>query len=96
VLSQNGTQLATSTGKTVCVVAGGTVSGGHGSTTKPKQLASNTFFFWVNYRFTIGSHSYYWLWPTCSEDSEATDGMGRPGSHGCGTKRISSHVNYLG
>jgi len=152
VLSQNGTQLATSTGKTVYVVAGGSVSGGkncarpvckesfhiteyvpsaalateiakheypyfgltlggtkvpapprymyrsggHGSTTKSKQLATNKFSFWVNYRFTIGSHSYYWLWATCSKDSEATDGMGLPGSHGCGTKRISSHVNYLG
>jgi hypothetical protein len=152
VLSSSGTQLATSTGKTVYVVASGSVSGGkncarpvckeafrivenvpasalvtemakhqypyfglslggtkvpappkylylsggHSSTTKSKQISGNKFFYWVNYRFTIGNHSYYWLWATCSMDSEATDGMGLPGSHGCGTKRVSSSASYLG
>jgi hypothetical protein len=32
----------------------------------------------------------------CVKDTESTDGMGLPGHHGCGAKRVSTHTLYLG
>ena len=54
----------------------------------------NTFTF----RFTIGNDGAYWSMDTCARDSESKDGLGLPGSHGCGySHRVpgTSHL-YLG
>ncbi len=69
---------------------------GHASVSKPKKLAAGKFSFDISYRFSIGNHGYYWLWTACAKDSEATDGLGLPGSHSCGAKRISTTATYLG
>jgi hypothetical protein len=59
-------------------------------------LAAGKFTITVRYRFYVGNHGYYWLWTGCAKDTEATDGLGLPGSHSCGVKRVSSTVSYLG
>jgi hypothetical protein len=43
------------------------------------------------------NHAYtalYWL--ACSQDTEAQDGLGLPGSHGCGAERVANGNEYLG
>jgi hypothetical protein len=57
---------------------------------------SGAVTFNVSYRFFVGNHGYYWSWIACAKDSETTDGLGLPGTHGCGAKRLSDNTNYLG
>lgn len=73
-----------------------TLNWGHASVSKPQELAAGKFTFNVSYRFTIDSHSYYWRWVACAKDNEAADGLGLPGSHGCGNKRLKLNFKYLG
>lgn len=72
---------------------------GHPTVSKPTELTPGKFVFYVNYRFFVGNHGYYWMWAYCSKDSLATDGLGLPGTHSCGLKRVrsDSYTNgYLG
>ena len=69
---------------------------GHASVSKPKQLQAGKYTFNISYRFYVGHDGYYWWWPDCAKDTETTDGLGLPGSHSCGVKRVSSTVSYLG
>jgi hypothetical protein len=69
---------------------------GHASVTKPKKLTAGKFSFSVSFRFTVGNDGYYWAWNLCSKDAEAKDGLGLPGTHGCGAKRVSATATYLG
>jgi hypothetical protein len=73
-----------------------TLNAGHASVSKAKKLAAGKFTFNISYSFTIGNHSYYWRWVTCAKDTEAADGLGLPGRHGCGDKRLKLTFNYLG
>ena len=54
------------------------VTAGH--RTSSADEFENTFTF----RFTIGNDGAYWNMDTCARDSESKDGLGLPGSHGCG------------
>jgi hypothetical protein len=47
-------------------------------------------------RFTIGNDGYRWEMNWCTKDTEAKDGIGLPGRHGCGNKRVRSNAKYLG
>jgi len=69
---------------------------GHASVSKPMEINSGKFTFNISYRFFIGNHGYYWSWIACAKDSESTDGLGLPGTHGCGAKRVSDSFAYLG
>lgn len=69
---------------------------GHASVSKPKQLQAGKYTYSVSYRFHIGNDGFYWWWLACSKDSEATDGLGLPGSHSCGDKRVKVLSTYLG
>jgi hypothetical protein len=73
-----------------------TLNAGHASVSKAKELAAGKFTFNISYSFTIGSHSYYWRWVACAKDRESTDGLGLPGTHSCGDKRLKLTFNYLG
>lgn len=42
------------------------------------------------------SDGYAWNWNTCSKDTEAEDGIGLPGNHGCGSKSVPASAVYLG
>jgi len=47
-------------------------------------------------RFTIGTDAYRWEMNWCTKDTEAKDGVGLPGRHGCGNRRVRSNARYLG
>jgi serine/threonine protein kinase len=63
----------------------------------PKQVAADEYAVTVTFRFPIGKKDgYTWLWAACVQGSETTDGVGLPGTHGCGAKAISTAHSYLG
>jgi hypothetical protein len=72
------------------------LGGGKASVTTWKRISAGDLQAKISYSFTIGNHSYYWLWAACTKDSVTRDGLGLPGSHGCGVKQISPNVAYLG
>ena len=72
------------------------INAGHGSVTKARRISAGEFENTVTYSFTIGNHSYYWLSATCTKDSVSKDGLGLPGSHGCGASRLSTTTYYVG
>jgi hypothetical protein len=47
-------------------------------------------------RFTIGNDGYRWEMDWCTKDTETADGIGLPGRHGCGNRRVRSNARYLG
>jgi len=63
---------------------------------KQQKLHSYEFVVTIRYALTIGSDAYRYAVNFCTKDSEATDGIGLPGSHGCGNKWISATQAYLG
>jgi hypothetical protein len=64
---------------------------------KPQRKHLYQFVITLRYQFRIGRHdAYVWRVNFCTRDSEATDGLGLPGHHGCGNKRISTRTSYLG
>jgi hypothetical protein len=64
--------------------------------TKPVALSSRRFTRTLIWEFRIGNDGYSFIWTTCSKDTEATDGLGLPGHHGCGASVISATTEYLG
>jgi hypothetical protein len=64
--------------------------------TKAKRIAADEFERTVRFSFRIGNDGYHWLWNVCAKDVEAKDGVGLPGHHSCGVRRIRSNVFYLG
>jgi hypothetical protein len=50
----------------------------------------------ISFTFRIGNDGSNWNFNTCDQDTEATDGIGLPGYHGCGETRIPASVAYLG
>jgi hypothetical protein len=72
------------------------LNGGKASVTKAKRISATVLETKISFTFTIGNHSYYWLWLACVKDTETKDGLGLPGSHGCGAKQLSPNVTYLG
>lgn len=67
------------------------------SATRPQRKHLYQFVITLRYRFRIGRHDgFSWRVNFCTRDSEATDGLGLPGHHGCGDKRISARTSYLG
>ena len=50
----------------------------------------------ITFSFRIGNDAYDWDWDACSKDTEAEDGIGLPGHHGCGDERILDSAPYVG
>jgi hypothetical protein len=64
---------------------------------RPQRKHLYEFVITLRYRFRIGQHdAFTWRVNFCTRDSEGTDGLGLPGHHGCGNKRISARTSYLG
>jgi serine/threonine protein kinase len=64
--------------------------------TASRQVAPGEFELTVTFSFRIGNDAYHWNWTMCAKDTEASDGLGLPGSHGCGAKNIQASQSYLG
>jgi hypothetical protein len=58
---------------------------------------SSTEYEWsLSFSFRINNDGYHFSWALCTKDTEAEDGLGLPGSHGCGSKTAPATVPYLG
>jgi hypothetical protein len=66
------------------------------TTPKATRLSASTYRNVIKFSFWVGNEGYYWIWQSCTKDSEAKDGVGLPGHHACGNKQISAKVGYLG
>jgi hypothetical protein len=65
--------------------------------TRPQRKHLYEFVITLRYQFRVGRHDgFTWRVNFCTRDSETTDGLGLPGHHGCGNKRISVRTPYLG
>ena len=63
---------------------------------KPQQIAANEFSVTISYTFNVGSGGWHFHSTLCAKDTEAQDGIGLPGSHGCGNASIPGSYAYLG
>jgi hypothetical protein len=63
---------------------------------RPQLIAANEFSVTISYTFNIGSGGYHFFSTLCAKDTEAADGIGLPGSHGCGNGSIPGSHAYLG
>ena len=72
------------------------LNGGDASVSSAHQVSANVFVNILTFSFTVGNNSYYWAWNVCVKDTESMDGLGLPGSHGCGASRVLDSAYYLG
>jgi hypothetical protein len=72
------------------------LNGGNASVSSAHRVSANVFVNILTFSFTVGSNSYYWGWTVCVKDTVSTDGLGLPGSHGCGARRVLGTAYYLG
>jgi len=61
-----------------------------------RRISASEFEITVTFSFTTGGDGYYFEWVACAKDTLSTDGLGLPGSHGCGAHRIRRTISYLG
>ncbi len=52
--------------------------------------------FAVTFTFITASSNPYWWAEGCIKDSESRDGLGLPGHHGCGGKKLNTTATYIG
>jgi hypothetical protein len=64
--------------------------------TKPRETHAYQFEVTTHFTFKIGGNAYRWRVDFCTKDNEPADGIGLPGSHGCGSKVIKAVTPYLG
>lgn len=72
------------------------LNAGHASMSSARKISAGEFENTLTFSFTIGNDGYHWAWTGCTKDAVSTDGLGLPGSHGCGARRILRTVSYLG
>jgi hypothetical protein len=73
-----------------------TMDAGGARAGNPTQLSADEFSVPVMFYFSVGKDGYNWLWNACMQDTEAIDGLGLPGTHGCGTNTVPATTVYLG
>ncbi len=61
-----------------------------------RQVSPTEFDFTVSFSFRIGNSAYGWNWSACAQDTEAENGLGLPGHHGCGDHRLPAAQAYTG
>jgi serine/threonine protein kinase len=64
--------------------------------TKSQQVSADESDVSITFSFRIGTDAYSWNWNICSTGTEAEDGIGLPGHHGCGSERVLASASYLG
>ncbi|HEV2243069.1 MAG TPA: serine/threonine-protein kinase [Streptosporangiaceae bacterium] len=69
---------------------------GNGQVSAAQRVSSTEYDITVTFSFDIGSDAYHWRWRTCDKATEAQDGMGLPGNHGCGAPTATAGQRYLG
>jgi hypothetical protein len=72
------------------------LNGGHAAVTKSRRLSATEFQNTLTFSFTIGNDAANWIGFFCTKDNVYKDGLGLPGSHGCGSSRLSTSAPYVG
>jgi serine/threonine protein kinase len=62
---------------------------GTGHATAARRISADEFGYTVTFSFPVGSDAYHWDWRSCARATEAADGIGLPGHHGCGDELAS-------
>lgn len=68
----------------------------HATISGATRTSAGSFVRKISWSFRIGNDGFNTHFNLCTKDTEATDGLGLPGHHGCGASRISATVEYLG
>ena len=72
------------------------LNAGHPKVSAARRISATEFELTLTYSVTVGNDGYYIEWNWCTKDTQHRDGLGLPGSHGCGASRIQPNVSYLG
>ena len=72
------------------------LNAGHASVSGARPISAGESGKTLTFSFTIGNDAYYWDWNACVKDTVSKDGLGLPGSHGCGAPRVLRTASYLG
>jgi hypothetical protein len=73
------------------------LNAGHPSFTAAQRISADKFERTLTFSFTVGvNSSENWAWGICVKDTLAKDGLGLPGHHGCGSRRVRRTADYLG
>jgi hypothetical protein len=72
------------------------LNAGNPRVSPPHRITASEFETTVTFTFTVGNDGAAWNWNGCWKDTVSRDGLGLPGSHGCGAHRIRSNFSYLG
>jgi hypothetical protein len=62
----------------------------------PRKVAADQYDLTLRFSYRIGRDNYSWEADFGAKNTEPADGLGLPGHHGCGNRRISSTIRYLG
>jgi hypothetical protein len=68
---------------------------GHPSV-KSRRINAGEYQVTVNFTFNVGHDDASWVPTECQRDAVLKDGIGLPGSHGCGASRLSTSQYYVG
>jgi hypothetical protein len=73
------------------------LNAGHPVISAPHQVSADKFEWTITFTFTpTDNGSATWDWLGCDKDTLSEDGIGLPGHHGCGARRVRPNVEYLG
>jgi hypothetical protein len=73
-----------------------TLNADHVRVTKTRRLSATEFTNTLTFSFTIDHDDATYVAFMCTKDVVFKDGLGLPGSHGCGARRISTLAPYVG
>lgn len=72
------------------------LNAGHARVSASRRISASEYENTITLTFTVGQDGYHWDWATCTKDTVSTDGIGLPGHHNCGARKIPRTVAYLG
>jgi hypothetical protein len=63
---------------------------------KAKRISATAYYVTFTFRIPLYGKNVRWFPDACTKDSVTKDGLGLPGHHGCGAKKVRSDASYLG
>jgi hypothetical protein len=63
---------------------------------KARKISAGEFERSITFHVKFRNRHWHWLPVSCNKDTETRDGLGLPGRHGCGDKRLSIKIVYAG